>query len=204
MIGLKRCHVNLFIVYCLMKMQWGGEDSIWATRTTPIRNQEGVDEQMERNGVVQEMPLSIKSIAKGIWTEDAIVQESLWKANRARLSPLVEPQIQLLLMLLLPLLPQVVRRSKSMSQLLLLRLLLFPVATTLPTLFPLRIRNILRIWTVLLDKITHLPLPTPSTGLDNYWFLVFWRDRLLVNSWCHYVCNWVCIDHSCLSFSAMF
>jgi hypothetical protein len=52
--------------FFFMMMQWDGEDSIWDTRTTPIRNQEGVGEQMERNGDAQEMPLLIKSIAKGI------------------------------------------------------------------------------------------------------------------------------------------
>lgn len=65
---LMEYEIGLICLLCigLLKMQLGGEDSIWDTRTTPIRNQEGVDEQMERNGDAQEMPLSIKSIVKGI------------------------------------------------------------------------------------------------------------------------------------------
>ena len=72
---------------CLCLWQWDGEVSIWGSRTTPILSQEGVGEQMGRNGGAREMPLWTRSIVSGTWTEDAIVQESLWKANQAMPSP---------------------------------------------------------------------------------------------------------------------
>ncbi|KAI3516400.1 hypothetical protein L1887_15315 [Cichorium endivia] len=69
----------------ILKMDGGL--SIWGFPVTPIRNQGGAGEPMGRNGGALEMLFPIRNTVKDTSIEAAIVQESLWKAKMAMLSP---------------------------------------------------------------------------------------------------------------------
>lgn len=144
-LGLFCLDYDIFILW----MQWHGEVSIWDSPTTLILSQEGVGGQMGRNGGAREMPLSIRSTASGTWTEDAIVQESLWKANQAMplLPPPLPPPMRMLLL-------QMVWNSMLPP--------LWCPATVLATTLPLQTRST-RICRTLFLQITLQP-PTASTG----------------------------------------
>lgn len=66
-----------------------------------IQSHGGVDELMERNGVVQGISYRTRSIVNAIHIRLDLVQESLWKFNPT--TPTLPPLVPSMLLLVLPL-----------------------------------------------------------------------------------------------------
>ena len=77
-----------YLVFYFLGMKVDGELSSSGSRAVTLtQSQGGVVELMGRNGGALEMLFLIRNTVKDTSIEAAIVQESLWKAKMAMLSP---------------------------------------------------------------------------------------------------------------------